>query len=228
MSAIKKYYIWFLAAFFAVILLWSAYQPASSDNWLLENQLVVIFIGVIAALQFKIHLSRLSLTLIMIFMSLHVIGAHYNYGSVPFGMTVGELFGLAHNAYDKFVHFSFGLLIAYPFRELLLRIMRVQGLWGYVLPVGMVLSWSAIYEVIEWLNVSTIDPALGYLYIGGNDPFDAQKDILIAGIGAIITLGIIACLHIYHDKDFWKKIKTSITRDTDEYPKEDAFIHRKF
>ena len=39
------------------------------------------------------------------------------------------------NDYDRIVHFSYGLLLAYPIRELFLRVADVRGFWGYFFPL---------------------------------------------------------------------------------------------
>lgn len=50
-------------------------------------------------------------------MILHMIGSHYTYSEVPFGVTLQRLLGADRNMYDRFVHFCFGFLIAYPMRK---------------------------------------------------------------------------------------------------------------
>jgi uncharacterized membrane protein YjdF len=52
--------------------------------------------------------------------------------------------------FDRLVHFTFGLLLAYPIREMFLRIARVRGFWGYYLPLDVTMSFSMLYELIEW------------------------------------------------------------------------------
>jgi putative membrane protein len=196
----KKHYAWFLAVAFLAVWFWSWWNAADPHNWLLENELVFFFVPFVIILFSTMRFSRRSLTLITLFMMLHVIGAHYNYGSVPFGVTVGNAFGIHQNEYDKLVHFSFGLLIVYPLWEMLKRLTKTDGFWSYFLAFNLILSWSAFYEIMEWLTVSNVDPHLGYLYIGGNDPFDTQKDMLMAGIGAVLTLVIVGLIRFRQKK----------------------------
>ncbi len=59
--------------------------------------------------------------LIFIFMSLHVVGAHYTYSEVPLGFWLRDVFDLTRNHYDRQIHFGFGVLILYPMREVVLR-----------------------------------------------------------------------------------------------------------
>jgi putative membrane protein len=87
------------------------------------------------------------------------------------------------------VHFSYGLLIAYPFREILLRAARVKPSWSYFIAVTCILGFSAFYEVLEMLVVLVISPELGAAFLGiQGDEWDAQKDTGLAFAGAIIAM----------------------------------------
>jgi putative membrane protein len=39
-------------------------------------------------------------------------------------------------------------LLAYPIREILIRVAGVRGFWGYYLPLAITMSTSADYELI--------------------------------------------------------------------------------
>jgi len=51
--------------------------------------------------------------------------------------------------FDRFAHFAYGFLLAYPIREILNRVAGVRGFWGYYLPLAITMSTSADYELIE-------------------------------------------------------------------------------
>jgi putative membrane protein len=227
MKISQKLYNYIIFTLFLVVWTWSSYHPASSQNWFLENKLIFATIPIIICTVWFLKLSRLSVTLITLFLILHLIGAHYNYGSVPFGQTIGEWLKTDRNMYDRLVHFSFGFLMFYPIRELFLRIANVKTFWSYYLPFDVVLSFSAIYEIMEWFTVRQSDPHVGYLFIGGTDPFDASKDMAMAGIGALLALIIIFILQANLTKNFWKKLKRSVKHNEDNFEKEDAFLHPK-
>ena len=40
--------------------------------------------------------------------------------------------------------------MAYPIREIFLRIADARGFWGYFLPLDFTLSTSATFELFEW------------------------------------------------------------------------------
>lgn len=232
MKAVLRYindkYVYFLLGVFLATWVWSIWKPASHLNWFLENKMVLLFIPIIYLLLIRyIRFSKLSLTLVTIFLLLHIVGAHYNYGSVPFGYTLGNAFGAGGNMYDKLVHFSFGFFISYPIREFFLRVAKTKGFWGYLLPFNMILAMGALYETFEWITVLRYGEAAGYLFIGGNDPFDTTKDLTAAALGSLFALSIVlVCEAVDNKEALWRSIKSSFAQDSLSHPKEDRLLHR--
>jgi putative membrane protein len=79
----------------------------------------------------------------------------------PFGFWLQPIFDFERNYYDRIVHFSFCLLIAYPFREILMRQAGVKKQWSYFLAVTMIMAFSAFYEVMEAVVAMLVSPELG-------------------------------------------------------------------
>jgi putative membrane protein len=173
----SRYHLLLLAAFLAVWI-WSAIHPVFPDDWWLENVLVFVGVPLIVGLGFYFRLSNLSYTLITVFMMLHAVGSHYTYAEVPFGFTLQSWFGAERNMYDRLVHFSFGLLLAFPVREVFVRITRARGFWSFYLPVELTLAFSAVYELMEWAAAAGVPPEAGLAFLGAQgDVWDAQKDM---------------------------------------------------
>lgn len=209
----------FLLAAFAAVWVWAAIEPKFPHDWLLENYLVFAFVPAILLMGRHFRLSSLSYTLIALFMTLHVVGSHYTYAEVPFGYTLQAWFGSERNMYDRLVHFSFGLLMAYPLRELFLRVARTRGVWGYWFPMELVLAFSALYEVIEWLVAAQVDPSAGLAFLGAQgDVWDAQKDMLLAGLGATLAMLLVALVHWRANPDFMRELGDSLKADQDDHP----------
>ncbi len=182
-----------LAIFYTLVWIWAAINPLHQDDWLLENILVIIFVFLLIVIYKKFPLSDLSYILITIFLTLHTIGSHYTYAEVPFGFWLEETFNLGRNHYDRIVHFSFGLLLAYPIREVFLRVAHAKGFWAFYLPLDVTLAFSALYEMVEWGAARVFGGELGVAYLGTQgDIWDAQKDMLAATVGAIICMTITA------------------------------------
>ncbi|MDD9954179.1 MAG: DUF2238 domain-containing protein [Candidatus Woesearchaeota archaeon] len=177
------------------VVFWAALavSPANRFDWFLENILVFISIPVLLWTYVKFRLSNRSYTLIFIFMVLHTIGSHYQYAGVPFGFWLQDLFELSRNHYDRIVHFSYGLLLAYPVRELFLRLATVRSSWSYWFPIELTLAFSALFEIIEWLVTIIVSPEAGAAYLGiQGDEWDAQKDMALAGLGAVLSMCVTA------------------------------------
>jgi len=204
-------YLFFFTIAFAIEFLILAIQPYDRHDWLLENVLVFVFILVFAIAFNKFPLSRVSITLIFLFLFLHEIGAHYTYAKVPYnswtenllGSSLNSLLGWERNHFDRLVHFSYGLLLAYPLREMFLRVANVRGFWGYFLPLDITMSTSMIFELFEWAAAEIFGGDLGVAYLGTQgDVWDAHKDMMLASIGAAITMLITASINAYLKKDF--------------------------
>jgi putative membrane protein len=88
----------------------------------------------------------------------------------------------------------------------------VRGFWGYFLPLDMVMSTSMLYELIEWGAAMTVGKDLGQAYLGTQgDVWDAHKDMLLATLGAVIALAIVAMIHRSLDRDFQRDWAESLT-----------------
>jgi putative membrane protein len=203
-------YHWFLATLFTAVWVWAAINPVYREDWLLENYLVFLFVPIILVLGYFFKLSKVSYTLITIFMILHVIGSHYTYAEVPFGYTLQEWFGASRNMYDRLVHFACGLLLFYPIREVFMRLANAKGVWAYFFPISLWGFWSAIYEILEWVAARVVAPEAGLAFLGSQgDIWDAQKDMLLAVVGAMITALIVLIINWKYKKDFWEDMKRS-------------------
>jgi len=214
----SRYHLSLLAVFVA-FWIWAAINPVYPHDWLLENYLVFIFVPAILLLARYFRLSDLSYTLITLFLCMHVVGSHYTYAEVPFGFTLQHWFGADRNMYDRLVHFSFGLLMAYPMREMFHRVAQARTAWGFWLPVELVLAVSAVYEIIEWLVAAGVEPSAGLAFLGAQgDIWDAQKDMLVAGIGAAVAMSIAMAVRWVLDGNFLRELRQSIFLDHTDQP----------
>jgi putative membrane protein len=204
-------YVSALAAVLAILWIALAFEPFDRKDWLLENALVVIAVAVLAMTYRSFPLSRTSYTLIFLFLCLHTVGAHYTYAQVPYddwwqsltGSTFNELVGWERNNFDRVVHFSYGLLLAYSIRELFLRVAGVRGFWGYFLPLDLTMSTSMLYELIEWMAAEFFGGELGMAYLGTQgDVWDAHKDMALASLGALIAMSVTAFINSRIKRDF--------------------------
>jgi putative membrane protein len=212
-------YLAVLGLLFGALWVALALNPVHRDDWMLENALVAAFVIAIASSHRTFLLSRVSYTLIFLFLCLHAVGAHYTYSEVPYdawvraltGRSLNEAMGWERNHFDRLVHFLYGLLMAYPLREFFLRVADVRGFWGYFLPLDFTLSTSALYELFEWGAAELFGGELGAAYLGTQgDIWDAHKDMALAGSGALIAMLATAAINAYLQHDFARELQESL------------------
>lgn len=213
-----KYNIWLIIVFVGFWIR-SGINPSYPHDWLLENVLVLAFIPIVVLLARYFRLSKLSYTMIAIFMILHIIGSHYTYSEVPFGMAittrannigwiVENLLWWTRNSYDRLVHLSFGLCFVYPVREIFLRMVRVKWLRWYLLPIAIMWMLWWVYEIIERVVAANVSEAAWSAFLGSQwDIWDAQKDIFLAAIWWSLIMSIVFGINAYFKKDFRKDMK---------------------
>lgn len=172
-----------------VVWIWAAIAPLSREDWLLENLLVFAIAALLLATFRWFIFSMASYWLLAVFLAMHLYGSHYTYAETPFGFWLQEILGTSRNHYDRIVHFSFGLLLVYPLRELIERLARPAGKWLGLLSLTFVMALSSLYEQMEMLAAMVVAPDLGTAFLGTQgDQWDAQKDSGLAMLGAVITL----------------------------------------
>jgi putative membrane protein len=211
MSISHGRYTLVLLAVFLVIAALLGIDPVYRKVWYVENSLVLALMTFLALTYRHLTLSRVSYTLIFLFLCLHEIGAHYSYALVPYdeffvrltGRSLNRLMRWDRQNYDRIVHFCYGLCFAYPIRELYLRMASVRGFWGYFLPLDLTMSTSMIYEIIEWIGGEHLGGKFRSAFVAEQgDPWDSQKDMACATAGAIIAILIILCANMYLKRDF--------------------------
>jgi putative membrane protein len=186
--------LWLHAFILVFTAVWANSLIGTTDiaNWFLENVLVFLFLIFLIGTYKKYQFSTLSYLLICVYLCMHVYGSKHTYAENPFGYWVQDMFDFSRNHYDRMVHFGFGFLLAYPMRELFLKWLKYAKWVAWVLPIEITLSISGFYELIEWAVADLFFKAQGDAYLGTQgDIWDAQKDIFLAFVGAILATSIV-------------------------------------
>jgi putative membrane protein len=184
-----------LAATCAVSWVIAAIHPFDRQAWILENLLLIIFVAVLSFAGRRLELSTASYSLIAIFIFLHIVGAHYTYEHMPLGIWAKNYFHLSRNHYDRFAHGSFGFLLAFPVRELLLRFSGLRRGWSLWLAVAAILALSGLFEIIESIVAELVAPGQGVNWLAGQgDEWDMQNDMLSAFAGSLLMIAVLALI----------------------------------
>lgn len=178
---------------FLVFWLYSALSTPDLTNWLTENILTLSVLIFLVAFYNIFRFSDTSYTLIFLFLLLHVFGSQYQYSENPFGEWLQHQFNHSRNHYDRLVHLGFGLLLSYPIHEVLLRGIKLNLILSYLLPIELVLSLGAVYELAEWAVADLLyqgnEQGMDFLGMQG-DIWDAQKDIGLGFLGSVIAISV--------------------------------------
>lgn len=175
-------------ACYAIFWVALAIHPVDRGDWFLENLLVFATASVLLPTYRNFQLSNLSYGLILLFLALHAIGAHYTYAKVPIGFWLRDLLHLQRNHFDRVIHFGFGFLLLYPMYEFLERCAGARKTWAVWLAAVALAALSSFFEILEAIIAQIVRPDLGTAYLGTQgDIWDAQKDMAAAFSGAIIV-----------------------------------------
>ncbi len=188
----KKIIYSILTLAFVIVWVWAATNPLYYDDWILENILVFIAVPILLWTRKSFEFSLLSYSLITIFFIVHLIGAHYTYAEVPWGVTLGQWLGTERNMYDRLIHLLFGVLWSYPIYELSIRSGKMKDIWPYFASFMTVSAFAGFYEVAEWAAAVMVAPEAGTAFLGSQgDVWDAQKDMMLAMVGSLGILSVV-------------------------------------
>ncbi|WP_219835222.1 DUF2238 domain-containing protein [Paenibacillus sp. R14(2021)] len=183
------YGLYAIIVFFAICWTLLAFHPYSVFDWWLENLLTLASLAGLAASYRWFRFSNSSYFLIMIFIVMHTIGAHFAYNTTPIDRFLNLLFHFERQNYDRVVHFAFGLLIAYPVYEVIVRLTSMRRGWAHIAVPWLILGFGAYYELIEMWVALIVSPEKGAMFLGSQgDPWDAQHDMEVALYGASIAM----------------------------------------
>jgi putative membrane protein len=183
----------YLLAIYGIVFVWSAINPIDRGVWVVEA--ITSFIPVlILAILFvrKIRFSNTAYVLMAFLPIMHVIGAHYTFANVPFDW-FDNLFGFTRNMYDRVAHMTVGFY-AFGIAEVLyLRGLVKNKIMAWTYALFAIMALAAAYELFEWIYAVSSDPSAGIAILGSQgDIWDAQKDMLMDTIGAIIGVILFA------------------------------------
>ncbi len=181
---------------FITVLIWSGIGPKDYVTWILEIFPALLGASVLWYTRDTFALTPMVYILILIHCIILMVGGHYTYAEVPLFDWLKEEFDLARNNYDKVGHFVQGFVPAMVAREIVIRkrVFNSVG-WRNFFIVCFCLSFSAFYELVEWVvALASAEAAEAFLGTQGY-VWDTQSDMAFALVGAITALILLGGSH---------------------------------
>lgn len=186
---------WMLAAVALAVPLsaWGAIYPI--NTWLQVGPVALMLPLAYRLLRHR-TVSNASAACMTGFVLLHLFAARWSYSFVPYEAWLGEgisaVFGSDRNNFDRLVHFLFGVLAMPPMVELGARHGGLSARMALAFALMFVLAVGGLYEIFEWSLTLTLASEDAGAYNGEQgDMFDAQKDMALAGSGAVLTVPLV-------------------------------------
>lgn len=187
---------WMIALLAAAVILANIAQPYPEIAPLQHVPTVALLLAAPFLLR-RWPLSNTAVACILVFFLLHTLGGRYAYSNLPYdqwsralaGVSINEWLGTTRNHYDRLVHFAFGLLAVPPVVEAARRHAGAGPRLALFFAFLWVMAIGGLYEIFEWLLTLTAPVGLAEDYNGQQgDPWDAQKDMALAALGAFGSL----------------------------------------
>lgn len=171
--------------------------PAGHQNWWLEVGPGLAGLAAIAFAFPRFPMSRLIYGAAFFHMLILNYGGIYSYAHTPLGDWAKDAFHLARNHYDRLGHLALGFVPAIAIREVLLRRTPLkQGGWLTFLVIAVAFAIGAFWELIEWWTTLIVAGDVGTAFLGTQgDPWDAQWDMFLVGVGAAISMATMTRWH---------------------------------
>ena len=179
------------------VFVWSGVRPHDRLTWVLETFPAMAGIPLLIVLYVRCHrLTPLVYVLVAVHAMILMVGGKYTYAEVTAFNWLRDALRLSRNHYDRVGHFAQGFVPAMIAREVLLRTSPLRpGKWLFVLVVCVCGALSACYELVEW-TVAVVSGLAADAFLGTQgDPWDTQKDMALAFVGAITAQLLLLRLH---------------------------------
>ena len=188
LKSIKNYLPHIFLGIYILEFIILAFNPYSRVIWITENSFSVCIAAAFAILYWRgVRFSWVAYFLVTLYLCFHTVGGHYTFERVPFD-AITEFFGFERNHFDRICHFMVGFF-AFPALEYFesRNLIRSRGVAVFLVIMG-IFGVAAVFELVEWIYAELAAPEAGNAFLGSQgDLWDAQKDMLCDGLGAVFA-----------------------------------------
>ncbi len=170
--------------------------PYTGKELYLNNVGTLFLLALLVIDSYKNLLSKIGFWGLFLFSVFHSIGSTWLYSFVPYndwfisisGIDIDAYFEFTRNHYDRFVHFSFGLLLMGATRDLIISKYRFNTRQALLVAFLGIQVFSMVYELFEWGIAVSLSEGMAESYNGQQgDSWDAHKDMALAMLGSLVT-----------------------------------------
>jgi uncharacterized membrane protein YjdF len=152
---------------------------------------LVPILWTVYALRRRLSIRPLDFGLFALALLFHDLGA--------FGAYSWRVIGLQ---FDWCVHFFFGLIGGLIVAGALKALLGARGFGLGLLVVLVITGMGGLHEIVEAASTRYLGKDLGMLYIGADNPYDTQEDLLANVLGACAALALLHFrTHVPHRRD---------------------------
>jgi putative membrane protein len=192
---------WLLLGLAVLALTVSGIDPKDRLTWLLEVIWVIAALPILVLTWSRFPLTRLLCWLLLAHALVLIHGGTYTYAQTPLGFWLRDTFAamgfeVVRNPWDRLGHLMQGFVPAILARELLLRCTPLRrGGWLIYLVLAACLSFSALFELIEWWAALIYGADADAFLATQGDQWDTQWDMFLCLCGAAASLLVWSRLH---------------------------------
>ena len=170
--------------------------PYTGQELYLNNIGTLFLLALMVLDIFKNVLSKIGFWGLFLFSVFHSIGSTWLYSFVPyndwfinlFGFDLDTYFEFTRNHYDRFVHFSFGVLLMAATKDLIMHNYKFNYKEALLVAFLSIQAFSMFYELFEWGIAVSLSEGMAESYNGQQgDIWDAHKDMGLAMLGSMIA-----------------------------------------
>ena len=186
----KKFFPLILLGILVVLTIISRVNAYDIQVWWTEFLSMAVLVAILVLTYREFRFSNIAYFIMFLWCILQIIGAQYTFERVPFDF-VTNLFGFERNHYDRLAHFMVGCG-GFAICELAYRKKWVSGK-GMAAFFGIVfiMALANFWELVEWIYAEIDGGSAGLAFLGSQgDVWDAQKDMLMDTLGAILGSGL--------------------------------------
>jgi putative membrane protein len=204
-------FVYSIVIFFAsgIIFSFLGINAVNPDAWTFNSFIFLPFFIILLLVSLWFRFSKMSYSLIFVFLFFHGVGMHYSYSNVPLANIVGEMIGVSGFSYAFIVHILYGFLMFVPIREAYMRVSRSKGIWNLVIPLIILVGFEAFYNVILML----IGVGIGSAFVT-KTVWESEREILLSFVGgfAMVFLNFLISL-IRNSYEYLGELRASLFFD---------------